>query len=286
VALLLEQQARGRRQVHHASHKRQERIQLMGARAWLACIYCSLVVILAFVVPFVQLIIWVYKTRLSGLDWRFLQLVEHTFLLGIIAACIIACIAFFVAFGQRLSRHQWLHHITRFTSLGYALPGSVLAVGVMIVLSFIDKSLLWPLFGNGAQAGQILVGSVLALLLAYNIRFFSVGLGPIQSSLERIRPSLPEVAQSLGLNAGQVIRRVYLPLITPGLMTALILVLVDVMKEMPATLLLRPFGWDTLAVRVHEMTSEGEWQRAALPALTLVLVSIIPVIIMMRRSRV
>jgi len=112
-----------------------------------------------------------------------------------------------------------------------------------------------------------------------------VGLGPVQSGLERIRPQFQEVAQSLGLKPFAVIFRVYLPVLTPGLLTALLLVLVDVMKEMPATLLLRPFGWDTLAVRIYEMTSEGEWERAALPAVTLVLVSLAPVVVMIKRSR-
>jgi len=157
------------------------------------------------------------------------------------------------------------------------------------VFTFVDRMMLWPLIstlsGNGQAAGQVLVGSVAALITAYGIRYFSVGLGPVQAGIERIRPQFQEVAESLGHSQWQVIRRVYLPLMTPGLMTALILVLVDVMKEMPATLLMRPFGWDTLAVRVYEMTAEGQWQRAALPALTLVLISMVPVILMMRRSR-
>lgn len=285
IALVLEQQARGRGRLHQHALKRQDRIHLTGGTAWLASAYCLLVLTVAFIVPVAQLIIWVIETGLAGLDARFLQLIKHTFLLGMISALLVGLMALLVAFGQRRSASRWLASVTRLTALGYALPGSVLAVGVIIVFTFLDRSLLWPLFGNGHLAGQILVGSVAALIVAYCIRFFSVGLGPVQSGLERIRPQFQEVAHSLGHSQWQVIRRMYLPLLTPGLMTALILVLVDVMKEMPATLLLRPFGWDTLAVRVYEMTSEGEWERAALPALTLVLVSIIPVILMVHRSR-
>lgn len=285
LALVAEQQARGRGRVHQHNLKGHERIRLMGWRAWFACFYCTLILLLAFVVPFGQLVLWVIKTKLTGLDSRFFQLMKHTFLLGALSAVLVTVIAILVAFGQRLTPSRWLAHVTRLTALGYALPGSVLAVGVMIVFAFADRAVLWPLLGRGQLAGQILVGSVAALIVAYVIRYFSVGLGPVQSGLERIRPQFEEAAQSLGHTQWQVIRRVYLPMLTPGLMTALILVLVDVMKEMPATLLLRPFGWDTLAVRVYEMTSEGEWQRAALPALTLVLISIIPVVLMMRRSR-
>lgn len=285
VALVLEQQARGRGRTHHGSLKSQDRIHLRGGRAWLATLYCLLILSLTFVIPVLQLLIWVFKTGLQGLDWRFFSLVRHTFLLGVISAFFVAILALLVAFGQRQNRSGWLASVTRLTALGYALPGSVLAVGVIIGFTFVDRTLLWPLFGRGSVGGQILVGSVVALILAYIIRYFSVGLGPVQAGLERIRPHFQEVAHSLGHNQWQVMRRVYLPLMTPGLMTALVLVLVDVMKEMPATLLLRPFGWDTLAVRVYEMTSEGEWERAALPAISLVLVSIVPVVLMIRRSR-
>lgn len=285
LALILEQQARGRGKVHQNSLKHHERIRLTGAKAAAASVYCLLVLLIAFAVPVIQLVVWVVKTGLVALDTRFLRLVQHTFLLGVVSAVLVSLMALLVAFGQRAWSATWLTNLTRLTALGYALPGSVLAVGIMMVFAFLDRTFLWPLLGGGSVSGQILVGSMAALVMAYGIRFFSVGLGPVQSGLERIRPQFQEVAHSLGHGQWQVIRRVYLPLLSPGLMTALILVLVDVMKEMPATLLLRPFGWDTLAIRVYEMTSEGEWQRAALPAFTLVLVSIIPVVLMMRRSR-
>lgn len=284
LALLAEQKARGNRQLHTAVSRDKTRIQLRGMRAWLATAYCFCVLAIAFIVPVSQLVIWVVQTQFSGFDKRFMQLVQHTFILGFCSALLVAAWALLVAFAQRLNRGPLLDSIVRLTALGYALPGSVLAVGVIMAFTFLDRTVLWPLFG-GSQAGQILVGSLAALLLAYGIRYFSVGLGPVQSGLERVRPHIQEVAHSLGCNQWMVLKRVYLPLLTPGLLTALVLVLVDVMKEMPATLLLRPFGWDTLAVRVYEMTSEGEWQRAALPALTLVAVSILPVALMIRRSR-
>lgn len=285
LALLIEQRARGERRTHMSSLKRHERIQLSGVRAWTATAYCLAVFAIAFVVPVVQLVLWIWETGLSAADERFLQLVKHTFLLGAFSALLVAVFALLVGFAQRISRIGWVNSVVRLTALGYALPGSVLAVGVIMAFTFLDRTLLWPLFGEGQRSGQILVGSVGALILAYGIRYFSVGLGPVQAGFERIRPHIQEVAHTLGCNQWQVLKRVYLPLLTPGLMTAMILVLVDVMKEMPATLLLRPFGWDTLAVRVYEMTSEGEWERAALPALTLVSVSIIPVVLMIHRSR-
>jgi iron(III) transport system permease protein len=112
----------------------------------------------------------------------------------------------------------------------------------------------------------------------------AVAVGPVEASLQQIRQSIPEAARSLGASRYDLWWRVYLPMLRPGLLTAAVLVFVDVMKEMPATLLLRPFGWDTLAVRIYELTSEGEWGRAALPAITLVLVGLIPVILTIRQS--
>lgn len=284
VALLTEQYARGRRASQQVALKGRERIRLSGAAAWAASGYCVLVVVLTFVVPVGQLLLWVLQSGLAALDWRFAQLVQHTFVLGVCASLCVCLMALLVSFCTRFNRARWLAGVVRLTVLGYALPGSVLAVGVIIVFTFVDRTVLWPVFGSGG-AGQVLVGSVVALVIAYVVRYFSVGLGPVQSSLERIRPHYQEAAHSLGAGGGEVIRRIYLPLLTPGLLTALLLVLVDVMKEMPATLLMRPFGWDTLAVRIYELTSEGEWQRAALPAITLVLISLLPVILMIRRSR-
>jgi iron(III) transport system permease protein len=128
-----------------------------------------------------------------------------------------------------------------------------------------------------------LAGSLLALILAYGVRFMAVAYGPIDASFERIRPSLWQAARSLGASNMEILRRVSIPMLRGGLLTAGLLVFVEVMKEMPATLLLRPFGWDTLATRIFEMTSEGEWERAALPSVTLVLAGLLPVLLLVRR---
>ena len=130
----------------------------------------------------------------------------------------------------------------------------------------------------------MLSGTLVGLFLAYVVRFMAVSFGPVDSALERIRPSIRDAARSLGASRGRIVWRIFVPMLRPGLLTGLLLVFVEVMKEMPATLLLRPFGWDTLAVRIFEMTSEGEWERAALPAVTLVLAGLLPVILLVRRT--
>lgn len=286
VALILSfeqfQRARSRANVYA---QRQQRFVLHGKWRWLACAYCTLVLCACFVVPALQLVVWVCKTGLSALDARFLQLIKHSLILAASTAALVALLAVAVSFSERFAKRKSLLFLTRFITLGYALPGSVLAVGVMMSFTLVDRYLLWPVLGDGESVQPILLGSLFALLLAYTVRFFAVGLGPVQSGLGRVRPQLQEAAQTLGQNMPSILRRIYWPLLRPGLLTGCVLVLVDVMKEMPATLLLRPFGWDTLAVRVYEMTSEGEWQKAALPALCLVLVSIVPVVLAIRRSR-
>lgn len=285
-ALVAEQRVRGAGKLHQNPRRNRHRVKLRKPAAWLATGYCSLVFVAAFCVPVVQLVVWIFELPVLNLDAHFWRLVRHTFTLGITAAVLVAVLALLVSFAQRLGGGRTMAGAVRLSSLGYALPGSVLAVGIMIAFAALDRELLRPLAQwVGWDVKQLLLGSVTALILAYVIRFFSVGFGPVQSSLERIRPHYQEVAHTLGLSQWQVLRRVYLPLLTPGLLTALVLVLVDAMKEMPATLLMRPFGWDTLAVRIYEMTSEGQWERAALPALTLVLVSIVPVVLIVHRSR-
>ncbi len=286
VLLLLEQRSRGKGRLHQRPRQRGQGYVLEGWRAWGATLLCSTVVLLAFVLPVGQLLVWVTQIHASDFNARYIDLVTHTFSLGLIATSVVAVLAVLVALSQRFLGREKIGPLVRVAGLGYALPGSVLAVGIMLAFAFLDKHLINPLQGFfGWPVEQVLLGSLLALIVAYIIRFFSVAFGPVQSGLDRIRPSYQEAAHTLGASQWQVIRRVYIPLLAPSILTALLLVLVDVMKEMPATLLMRPFGWDTLAVRIYEMTSEGEWQRAALPAITLVLVSIPPVIILIRRTR-
>jgi iron(III) transport system permease protein len=153
------------------------------------------------------------------------------------------------------------------------MPGTVLAVGVVTALGSLDGAYRSLAGGEGLW----LQGTVLALLLGYVARFLAVAYGPVQGGFARIRPALEEAARSLGLTAREIFARLHLPLLGAGVGTALLLVFVDVMKEMPITLMTRPFGWDTLAVRVFEMTAEGEWQRAALPALAIVVAGLMPV---------
>lgn len=259
--------------------------RLRGFKAFAACAWCGLVFLCAFVIPVLQLLVWLWQRGRFDFDERYGALILHTLYLGALAALITVAVALLLAFARRQAPVRTVKAAVGLANLGYALPGSVLAVSIMLAFSYLDRELVIPLSAWLGGAGKpILLGSLGALLLAYLIRFMAVAFGPLESALARIRPSLPQASRSLGVGGAGLFFRVYLPLLLPGTLSAALLVFVDVLKEMPATLLMRPFGWDTLSVRIFEMTSEGEWARAALPALTLVLVGLLPVILLIRRS--
>ncbi|MBV2131801.1 iron ABC transporter permease [Pseudomonas sp. MAP12] len=287
VMLLLyaERRARGASRTGNERARSAPLYSLRGGKALAASAWCTLVFLCAFVIPVLQLLVWFWQRGRFDLDERYVGLILHTLYLGGLAALLTVALAMLLAFARRLAATRRMQALVGLANLGYALPGSVLAVSIMLAFSWLDSHLVIPLSAAlGGEGKPWLLGSLSALLLAYLIRFMAVAFGPLEGSLARIRPSLPEAARSLGVGGPQLFLRVYLPLLLPGTLSAALLVFVDVLKEMPATLLMRPFGWDTLAVRVFEMTSEGEWARAALPALTLVLVGLLPVIGLIRRS--
>jgi iron(III) transport system permease protein len=285
VVLYGERRARGANRASNERPRVKALYHLRGFKALLAMSWCGLVFACAFVIPMLQLLVWFWQRGRFDLDERYAGLIVHTLYLGAMAALITVSVALVLAFARRLAPTPVIRAGVSLANLGYALPGSVLAVSIMLAFSYLDRELVIPLSGWLGGAGRpFLLGSLSALLLAYLVRFIAVAYGPLESSLARIRPSLPEAARSLGVSGPRLFFKVYLPLLLPGSLSAALLVFVDVLKEMPATLLMRPFGWDTLAVRIFEMTSEGEWARASLPALTLVLVGLLPVIGLIRRS--
>lgn len=285
LVLYGERRARGAARPANERARSAPLYQLRGFKALGASVWCGLVFGCAFVVPVLQLLVWLWQRGRYDLDERYVGLILHTLYLGALAALITVTVALLLAFARRQAPVRSVRAAVGLANLGYALPGSVLAVSIMLAFSYLDREWVVPLSAWLGGAGKpILLGSLGALLLAYLIRFMAVAFGPLETALARIRPSLPQASRSLGVGGPALFFRVYLPLLLPGTLSAALLVFVDVLKEMPATLLMRPFGWDTLAVRIFEMTSEGEWARAALPALTLVLVGLLPVVLLIRRS--
>ncbi|MBI3325544.1 MAG: iron ABC transporter permease [Nitrospinae bacterium] len=286
---LLERSLRGRARFYRteAGGRSIPPKQLSGWRACLASGAAGLVVGVAFLLPVAQLFLW----TLTGIgrqeyDGRYAELLFNTLILAAVTASVAVGASVVVAYGLRLSRSRMVAIFARLAGMGYALPGSVIAVGVLVPLAFVDHTLddfLRRTFR--VSSGLLLTGSMAGLVFAYLVRFLAVSCQTVEASLVKIAPGLDMAGRSLGVSTGGVLWRIHLPLIRSGLCTAAILVFVDVMKEMPATLLLRPFGYDTLAVRIWQLTSESFWEAAALPALTIVAGGILPVLILVRRVR-
>jgi len=284
--VLAEQMSRSRlRYTQAGRHSQTERIRLSGWRTMLAILLCSSVLLVAFALPVVQLLVWAASVFAEDFDERYLGFLWRSLLLGSLAAIITATAALVLAYAQRRHGDAVTRITVRIATLGYAVPGPVLAVGVVIPLAWLDNQLISAagiLFD--AQPGLLLQGTLLVMLPAYLTRFLAVGFNPVESSLQRVTRNLDEAARSFGVSGLAMLRRVHLPMLRSGLFSAVALVFVDVMKEMPITLMTRPFGWDTLAVRIFEMTSEGEWERAALPAVALVLAGLLPIALLVKQS--
>jgi iron(III) transport system permease protein len=264
---------RGRYTAADAGSRAAARLVLPGARGWLAFAFAAAVFALGFVLPAIALARWAIEVAAFDLDARYVAYILRTLALAGMAAVACLALALVLGYATRSDAARLPRAAARVATLGYAIPGTVLAVGVVSALGGVDRAYRALAGGEGLW----LQGTVVALLLGYVARFLAVAQAPVQGGFARIRPSLEEAARSLGLATHEVVARLHLPLLGAGLGTALLLVFVDVMKEMPITLMTRPFGWDTLAVRVFEMTAEGEWQRAALPALAIVVTGLLPV---------
>lgn len=254
-----------------------DRISLSPIKKWLAFAFSLLILSAAFLIPLAQLLFWSRNILHADLDSRYFELLSHSLFLGALAALLTVVAVLILVYANRLHHTLAVRIMVRIATLGYALPGSVLAVGIFIPLVWFDTQLI-ALF----DLDLFLQGTLLAMFSAYLVRFLAVAHHPIQSAIQRISPGIDESARNLSCSGWAMLRRIHLPIMQGGLMTALVLVFVDVMKEMPITLMTRPFGWDTLSVRIFEMTSEGEWERAALPAVALVLAGLIPVIMLTR----
>jgi len=262
------------------------RSELAGAAKWSALAYVTTIAALAFVLPVIQLLWWTVKRASRDLDIRYWGFIAHSLVLALSAALVIVAASLVLAYLLRRSQSSFIVLLVRLATMGYAIPGTVLAVGILVPLVVLNNTLqhgLRSALGDGAPT-LLLQSTLLAVLLAYMARFLAVGFNPVESGLQRVTRTLDEAAIGMGVSGLALLRTVHVPLLRTSLASAATLVFVDVMKEMPITLITRPFGWDTLAVRVFNMTSIGEWERAALPAVAIVAVGLIPVAMLTRRG--
>ncbi|MEE9142590.1 MAG: iron ABC transporter permease [Gammaproteobacteria bacterium] len=255
------------------------RLQLTGWQAVAATLFVAIVWFAAFALPFAQLLIWAAGHLTTDLDMRFLRYVANSLLLASSGAATVCLLATLIAYAARQRPDALTRGAARVATLGYALPGTVLAVGIFVPLAGLSRVL------NEMTGAQLLLQTtVITMLLAYTVRFLAVAMQPVQTHLLRVTPNIDAASRILGVSGLRMLSRVHLPIVKGGLLTAFALVFVDIMKEMPITLMTRPAGWDTLAVRVFEMTAEGHWQRAALPAVAIVATGLVPVLLIIWRS--
>lgn len=291
VLILLERWSRMRARFHHTSSKYSNlpRYRLRGWKAGAAVAACLLPVLLGFLIPAAQLSIWAARTTDHWMNPDFAQLVFNTFYLAAIAAVVAVALALVLAYARRMQGGLITGIAVRVAGLGYAVPGTVIAIGVMIPFAWFDNtldSLMRDWFG--ISTGLLLSGTLFALLFAYVVRFLAVSLQTVEAGLGKIKPSMDDAARSLGMRPLGTLTRVHLPIMRGTLLTALLLVFVDVLKELPATLILRPFDFNTLAVRAFELAGDERLAESSSAALAIVLVGLLPVILLsltIERSR-
>ena len=283
ILITLERISRKQAQYFNASNreKRTVRIQLTPGKAWLATFACLMPIIWGFLLPFIQLSQWAIETFDEMVDSEFFTLTWHSLSLAASAAILALLLALLLAYGQRLQNTRLIYFAVRIASMGYAIPATVIAIGIMLPLAWVDNTVdQWLRDQFNVSSGLLLSGTLFALMFAYMVRFLAVSVGTVEAALGKIRHSMDDAARSLGLKPRQVLMAIHMPLMRRSLLTAVLLVFVDVLKELPATLILRPFNFNTLAVRAYELASDERLADASTAALSIVIAGIIPVILL------
>lgn len=281
ILVLVERISRRKRRFHGLSRSQRpvERIRITGIGAVFAALACALPVLLGFILP-----VWIIASVAdlegwsSGALWR---AAGHTIFLGGTAAVIAVTAAIFLTQAVRYSAKPWVARLVPVTTIGYAAPGAVLAIGILIPFAIFDHWMADVIeWLTGVDPGLLLTGSAAAIVFAYVVRFFAISQGAVDGAMAQVTPAMDMAARSLGRKRWGILRRIHLPLIRGAVLTALVLTFVDATKELPATLMLRPFDFDTLATRVYEFASLEDLERAAPAALLVTLAGLLPVLIL------
>ncbi len=285
VLVTLERYSR-RRQKQYAGRDSRAPIQrfvISRPRQWICVAVCAAPILLGFVVPAV--VLGHYALIYFEQSWTsdFLNNAANSLILSTSAALTTLVIGLILAYSRRLHDTRPMRTLMRLSSLGYAMPGAVLAVGVIVPLAAFDNQIdAWMRDSFGISTGLLLSGTGFALVFAYTVRFLAVSAGSLESGLQKITPSMDMAARSLGRSTTATLLQVHLPMLRGTILTAALVVFVDCMKELPATLILRPFNFDTLATYVYQYASDEMLGISALPALIIVVAGIVPIILMSR----
>ena len=290
-ALLLavaERMQRGRAKYDQTgkSHAGLPPVPLRGWRAAAAWLLCALPVLLGFVLPAVILVSMGLDSEQDLLSRRYLGFLRNSLVLAGTAAVVTVCAAICVGYYRRLRPGRRSATAAYLARLGYAVPGGVIAVGLMVPFAAFDNALdAWMRATFDISTGLLLTGSIWLLVGAYMVRFLAAALGAYEGGQSMVPANMDAAARSLGQSPLATLRRVHLPILTPSLLTALLIVFVDVMKELPATLIMRPFNYDTLAVQAYRLASDERLEGAAVPSMVILAVGLLPVILICRQVR-
>lgn len=285
LVLLLERTSRGRKRFHETSQRARPpaRQRLDGFKAAGATALCSSALALGFLLPAGLMLEMAIGEGDAQFGSRFVQITLNSVTLAAITSGLLVVLAVLMAYNARLNPGMVSVGLSRLVGLGYAIPGLVIAVGTLIPLAWLDNVLAeWLKATFAISPGLLLTGSIAALVFAYMVRFFSIGLQTVDAALLKIRPSMDDAARSLGCGAAETLTRIHVPILSRGLFTATLLVFVEVMKELPATLVMRPFNFDTLATQVYNLAHDERLSEAATAALVIVAAGLVPLIVVSR----
>ena len=284
VLMLVEKQSRKQARYHSKKNARQATPKpLTGIKQLTACLLAAGPIVFGFVIPVWQLVVWAIATHSQLFEPEFRTLIFNTLMLAGITSMIALGLALLIAYGNRIVNSPMTRAARQIVGLGYAVPGTVIAVGTLIPLARLDNSIdAWFRANLDISTGLLLSGTLVALIITYLVRFMAVSLNTVDSGLQSIGQNMDQAARSLGYRPFTILHKVHIPIMRSSLITALLIVFVDVMKELPATLIMRPFNFNTLAVRAYELASDERLADTSLASITIVLAGLIPVILLSR----
>ena len=260
-------------------YKKTDILKLRGIKNFSAFVICFLPIFMGFLLPIIELINWSINYNLDFFNSKFIKTSMNSIILAFVAALLCSMFALIINYSIRFLKNSFLSFLSSSLSLGYAFPGLILAVGIIQLLTFVDSLLITQ------SLGLILTGSILGLIIAYIIKSYAMASSTIDSSYQRISTYVDDVSKTLGITGWKMLFKIHFPLIKTGVLTSALLVISEVIKELPATLILRPFNFDTLAVSAYIYASEERMFEAAAPSIAIVMVGLLPIYFLSRMIR-
>lgn len=278
--LLVEKLLRGRKKYSYTTAKVRpiSRIKLDGIKGKLASLYCFVIFSLGFLIPTMQLVHWATLTYKKILNVKFLEMMFNSLTAALITSTIIILVALIIANSSRINRNKLSKLFSEITILGYSIPGAVIAIGVIVFFIAIDKNLYWLYKIFDENSGKLVLStSVTMLIFAYVIRFLAIGYNSIESGFEKVGTKFYEASKTLGMNSIETFFKVDVKMIKPAIISGFLLVFVDILKELPLTLILRPFNFNTLATKSFEYANDEMIHEASISSLIIILISVISI---------